>query len=253
MVSVIVPTYNEQQTIVATLESLRRARGDFEVMVADGESTDGTRALVEALVPGFPRPLQLLTGERNRAVQLNSAAELARGDVLLFLHADALLPPEALEALEVALRNDSTVGGNFSLAFEGDSAWSRFFTWVNRWRRFFGIYYGDSGLFVRREVFRRLGGFKPIPIMDDFEFLRRLEGVSNTVCLPPVVVVSDRRWRVQGVLRTLLSWVWVQALYSLGVHPKYLARWYKPVRDGGGTKPSESRTAECHLPANHPS
>ncbi len=103
-------------------------------------------------------------------------------------------------------------------------------------RRAWGIYYGDSGVFVRREVFARLGGFKTIPVMEDYEFIRRLEKAGRTAYLAPVLVVSDRRWRVQGVVRTLLSWVWVQALYCLGVPGARLARFYKPVRGGGARR-----------------
>jgi rSAM/selenodomain-associated transferase 2 len=230
MVSVVIPTYNEADGIVPTLEHLSRARGTFEVIIVDGESTDGTPASVETLVPAFPRPLRLLRAERNRARQLNRAVAAAGGGALLFLHADALLAPEAIESLEAALRDDAVVGGNFDVAFEGHSGWNRFFTWANRLRRRFGIYYGDSALFVRREVFERLGGFKSIPIMDDYEFVRRLERAGRTVCLSPRVRVSDRRWRVQGVFRTLWSWVVVQVLYSLGVPPQLLAHCYPPVR-----------------------
>ncbi len=251
MVSIIVPTYDEARVIPQTLEKLRRLRGDFEIIVVDGESTDSTRARVEALIPGFPHPLRLVTAPRNRAIQLNRAAEAARGEVFLFLHADVLLPPVAIESLEHALCENSIVGGNFSLAFEGDSGWNRFFTWANRVRRSFGIYYGDSGLFVRREIFRRLGGFKPIPILDDYEFVRRLERAGRTVCLPPVVVVSDRRWQLQGVFKTLLSWVWVQALYTLGIPPHYLVRWYKPVRDRREVKSTQFPRAESFSTASN--
>ncbi len=236
MVSLIIPTYNEAQVIARTLDQLRPVRGDFEVIVVDGKSRDGTRAVVENLIAAYPRPLRLVTAERNRGIQLNRAAELARGDALLFLHADVLLPAEAIEALEKALREASVVGGNFRLAFEGDTLWSRFFTWANHLRRAWGIYYGDSGVFVRRDVFARLGGFKTIPVMEDYEFIRRLEKAGRTACLAPVLVVSDRRWRVQGVVRTLLSWVWVQALYWMGVPGARLARFYKPVRGGGARR-----------------
>jgi rSAM/selenodomain-associated transferase 2 len=235
MVSVIIPTYNEERFIEQTLESLRRVRGNFEVIVVDGESTDGTRSCVEALISNFPQPLRLVTTERPRALQLNRAACIARGGTLLFVHADALVPAEAIESLESTLESRAIIGGSFSLAYDGESLWSRFFTWANRARRSFGIYYGDSGLFVRREAFRRLGGFKPISILDDYEFVRRMERSGRTACLEPVLVVSDRRWRVQGVVKTLSSWVWVQALYSLGLPPNLLARWYMPVRDGKRT------------------
>jgi len=236
LISVIIPTYNEAALIESALDSLRAVRGDFEVVVADGSSTDGTALRVESLAPGFPRRIRVSVTERNRGKQLNCAAGLATGHVLLFLHADARLPEDALESLECALTQESVVGGNFHLRFEG-GGWSRFFTWVDRTRRAFGIYYGDSGLFVRRTMFERLGGFKPIPLMEDYEFIRRLDRLTRrerlkTVCLPRAISVSDRRWRAQGVWRTMWTWFWIQSLYSVGVSPSRLARWYRPVRLG---------------------
>ena len=230
MVSVVIPTYNEATSIAAVLGRLKDVRGNFEVLVAEGSSTDQTAEIVRELAGAYPHPLQLVESVRNRAVQLNQAAKRAAGDSLLFLHADIFVPAETVEAMECSLRDPAVIGGNFQIVFEGDNLAERFFTWCYRVRRPFGIYYGDSGVFVRREVFDRLGGFKPIPIMDDYDFVRRMERAGRTVCLDPPMLVSDRRWRVQGLLPTLFSWVWIQTLFSLGVPAEYLARWYAPVR-----------------------
>jgi rSAM/selenodomain-associated transferase 2 len=235
MVSIIIPAYNEESCIPDALEQLKRVRGHFEVLVADGSSTDRTRELVLRTAAAYPHRLRLVESVRNRAVQSNKAAQVACGDSLLFLHADIRVPPEAVESLELSLLNPSVIGGNFQIVFEGDSAVEKFFTWCYRVRRPFGIYYGDSGLFVRREVFERLGGFNPIPIMDDYEFVRRMERAGRTACLNPPLLVSDRRWRVQGLMPTLFSWIWIQTLYSLGVPAERLALWYGPVRDGKGS------------------
>jgi len=242
MVSIIIPTFNEVQTVARTLDALRRVRGDFEVIVVDGESEDGTPAAVDAVMADFPRSLRLLAAPRLRGLQLNRAAGSARGEVFLFLHADALAAPEAVESVEAALQDDSVAGGNFVLAFGGESGWNKFFTWAARVRRWFGLYYGDSGIFVRRDVFERLGGFKPVPVMDDYEFVQRLEGAGRTVCLPSVLLVSDRRWKMQGVFRTLWSWVVVQGLYSLGIPPRRLSRWYPPVRGRAAAVAGTRRT-----------
>jgi rSAM/selenodomain-associated transferase 2 len=249
MVSIIIPTYNEAAIIAPALARLSRLRGDFEVIVADGASTDSTAALVESRLRSYSRVLLLLVCERNRAVQLNRAAKLARGEVLLFLHADANLAADALAYVERALARSEVVGGNFEIVFEGEDFWGRFFAWANHLRRRLGIYYGDSGVFVRRRVFEKLGGFKPIPIMDDYEFIRRLEQCGRTVCLPSVVRVSDRRWRGQGIARTLASRIVIQGLYSLGVPAERLARWYSPVREGpstAGILPEVMEEADTH-------
>jgi rSAM/selenodomain-associated transferase 2 len=231
MVSVVIPTYNEAASIAAVLGRLRRVRGDFEVLVAEGSSTDRTAEIVRELAGAYPHPLQLVESVRNRALQLNQAAKQAGGDFLLFLHADIFVPPETVEAVERSLCDPAVIGGNFQIVFEGGTFVESLFTWCYRVRRPFGIYYGDSGVFVRREVFERLGGFKPIPIMDDYEFVRRMERAGRTVCLEPPMLVSCRRWRVQGLLPTLFSWVWIQTLFSVGVPAEHLARWYAPVRN----------------------
>lgn len=231
MISIIIPTYNEQESIVRVLECLRAARGNFEVLVADGASSDRTRERAEALTKDFPHDLRVLACQRPRALQLNQAARASRGEALLFLYADTRVPSGAIAALEVAAQNPCLAGGNFDLVFEGDSAWDGFFTWVNRQRRKLGIYYGDSAIWVRREVFERMGGFKPLPIMDDYEFARRLERQGKTASLIPPLGVSDRRWRVQGAWKTLLIWLWIHTLYSAGVPARFLARFYKPIRE----------------------
>ncbi len=242
MVSLIIPTFNEERSLGRALAALARVRGEFEVIVVDGASTDSTVPIARAMTPLYAYPLRVMVTERNRALQQNRAAESARGEVLVFLHADTAAPPDAVEKITAALDNDSVVGGNFDLIFEGDSWVERFFTWAYRVRRPFGIYYGDSGIFVRRRVFEAMGGFKPLPIMDDYEFVRRLERRGRTACLPTSLITSDRRWRVQGLLRTLWSWVWIQALYSLGVPARYLAEWYRPVRESASNAPDNAPT-----------
>jgi len=231
MVSIVIPTYNEENCMPAMLARLKEVRGVFEVLVSDGNSTDHTREVVLQAAAGYPHRLRLIKAVRNRAIQFNHAAQQACGDSFLFLHADVLVPPDAVGAIEMSLRNPSVIGGNFQIIFEGNSPVTMFFNWCYRVRRPFGIYYGDSGIFVRREIFERLGGFKPIPIMDDYEFVRRMERAGQTVCLDSPLVASDRRWRVQGLFPTLFSWVWIQTLYSLGVPAEHLARWYGPVRN----------------------
>lgn len=232
MVSIVIPTYNEENYIPIMLARLEHVRGHFEVLVADGSSTDRTREVVLKTTAKYPHRLQLIETVRNRAIQSNSAAQKASAEVFLFLHADVIIPLDAVEVIEESLRNSSIIGGNFQLVFEGNSSVTAFFNWCYRVRRPFGIYYGDSGLFVRRQIFEALGGFKSIPIMDDYEFVRRMERAGRTVCLKSPLIASDRRWRLQGLFPTLFSWVWIQTLYSLGVPAEHLARWYGPVRNG---------------------
>ncbi len=230
MISIIIPTHNEEAQIGELLRNLFALPGVFEVIVVDGESRDGTSRIVDAMRGQWPNRLRLIETERYRAIQLNRGAEKARGDTLLFLHADARLPEQSLLNLEGELSRDGIVGGNFDIEFDGQGFWDQAFSRINRWRRRLGIYYGDSGIFVRRRVFDRLGGYRPMPILEDYEFARRLEASGRTALLRPPLAVSSRRWQVQGVGRTLWSWVVIQGLYLVGVSADRLAGWYKPVR-----------------------
>jgi cellulose synthase/poly-beta-1,6-N-acetylglucosamine synthase-like glycosyltransferase len=165
-----------------------------------------------------------------RAAQLNAAARAATGDVLLFLHADSRLPCDAYASLAEAWRTANVVGGNFALRFDGDGAFERVLGVIYRLQRRHGFYYGDSSVWVRREAFAELGGFREIPIMDDYDFVRRLERLGTTRGLPGPATTSARRWRAAGIPRTVLAWVLVRRLYVAGVAPDRLARLYRAVR-----------------------
>ncbi|MFQ5777701.1 MAG: TIGR04283 family arsenosugar biosynthesis glycosyltransferase [Terriglobia bacterium] len=237
MISVIIPTYNEESTIEGLLRQLRAQGNGCEILVADGASTDRTVALAE-------RTARVLVSEPNRGLQLNRAAREARGDVLLFLHADVRPPTGVLAALERVMADPAVVGGSFSLEFVGDGLPARVFTLIDRWRRPFGIFYGDAGLFVRRSVFERLGGFREWPLLEDYDFARRLVKAGRTVCLPQRLAVSSRRWKAgaegRGRLwRTMTAWFFIQVFFLLRVPPRWLARWYPPVREGQSRSDSE--------------
>lgn len=234
MISVIVPTYNEESTLEGLLQQLNEQGNGCEVLVADGASTDATVALAE-------RYARVVRCERNRGVQLNRAAQRAHGDILLFLHADVRLPEGALAAVENALADPRVAGGSFSLEFVGDGFPGRVFTRINQWRRGFGIFYGDSGIFLRRRVFERLGGFQEWPLLEDYEFARRLVRAGKTVCLPERLAVSSRRWQKgegsrRRLWRTMAVWFLIQTFFFLGVPARWLVRWYPPVRSARGQR-----------------
>jgi rSAM/selenodomain-associated transferase 2 len=223
MISVIIPTYNEEATIGVLLSQLREQAPEGDIVVADGSSADSTAALAQAFA-------RVVVTPANRGLQLNRGARAAHGEVLLFLHADVEFPAGGLAAIERVLADPDVVGGNFTLEFSGGDFPSRVFTRIDRWRRRFGIFYGDSGIFVRREVFERLGGFREWPVLEDYDFARRMLRAGKSVCLPQVVRVSSRRWNGR-LLRTLAAWLFIQSLYFLRVPPAWLARWYRPVRE----------------------
>jgi GT2 family glycosyltransferase len=163
-------------------------------------------------------------------MQMNAAAQCASGDVLLFLHADVRLGATALEMIRNVMADPVVVGGNFDIRYEGKDWAATAFTRINRLRRRCGVFYGDSGIFCRRFVFEALGGFMEWPILEDYEFGRRLRRAGKLAYLTEPIWVSDRRWRNAGLLPTMASWFFIQSLYYTGVPPKHLARLYRHIR-----------------------
>lgn len=239
MISVIVPALNEAGRLPHLLAALRIQEAAHDVIVVDGGSTDGTLEIARA---GGATTIQSAPG---RGGQLNAGAQCARGDVLLFLHADSGLPLGALSAVDVALAQEpSALGGNFRLLFDGEDGFS---TWLNgfyAWLRRRGFYYGDSGIFVRRTAYDELGGFKPIPLMEDYDFVRRLERAGQTLCISaPPLVTSARRFGGRHAVAIVTRWLKIHAYYHLGVSPARLVKIYDRQSEPGPIAVSLARLA----------
>ena len=225
LVSIIIPTLDEATTLGATLAALRALGGETEVIVVDGGSRDETLGVARR---GSARVVE---SERGRGAQLHAGACAARGDALWFLHADTLPPVDAVERIAAALAQDArAVGGNFRLRFDGTDGAARFLTWLYPRLRRLGLAYGDSGFFVRRAVYEQCGGFRPFPIFEDLDLLRRLKRCGRFVHLDAELVTSARRFAGRSFALTFARWSVLQGLYWLGVHPRRLARGYAPVR-----------------------
>lgn len=190
--------------------------------MVDGGSDDGT-ARVAARFP----PVRLLTGPRGRARQMNAGAREARGDVLLFLHADTRLPDGALAAIPTALDDPRAVGGRFDVQFDSPRPLLRTIAcFMNLRSRVSGIATGDQALFVRRSVFEATGGYPDMPLMEDIELCRRLKRRGRLAALRLRVTTSARKWEREGAVRTMaLMWA-LRFLYMVGVSPARLHRWY---------------------------
>ena len=228
-ISVIIPTLNEHLVLEKTL--IHTAALDLgELLVVDGGSTDITVPTAQDFCAKTP-DTQLITALRGRAHQMNAGAKASRGDVLLFLHADTQLPVGAGRIIESALSDRTVVGGRFDVRFDSSSAWSRIISsFMNRRSRLTGISTGDQALFVRRQVFERLGGFAEIPLMEDIDFSRRLKRAGRIAALRHTVTTSFRRWETQGPLRTILLMWTLRFLYWSGVSPHRLQDFYATVR-----------------------
>lgn len=222
--AIIAVSLNEAGNIEALLTHLS-ASGADEIILVDGGSTDGTVSRAKV----FP-DVKIIETAPGRGVQMNAGAAASRSDILLFLHSDVRLDTDAVPGIRAALRNPRIAGGNLDIRYEGGdlAAWA--FTLVNRMRLRFGGFYGDSGIWCRREVFESLGGYKNWPIMEDYEFARRLLYHGQLSFLKARIHVSDRRWRKAGAISTLFRWVLIQGLYTLGVPPSKLSNMYRMIR-----------------------
>lgn len=218
-VSIIVPVLNEEPGILATLQALESLEGEKEIFVVDGGSTDGTRQLVES------RGAEVVHAPRGRGHQQRAGAERASGQVLWFVHADTLPPADAIQHIARAVA-EGAAGGNFRLRFDGQSRAARQLTFVYPLLRFLGLCYGDSGMFVLREVYERVGGFREIALFEDLDLFRRLRREGRFVNLRCCLVTSSRRFEKRNLTVMWLHWIALQLLYWCGVSPNRLARWY---------------------------
>jgi rSAM/selenodomain-associated transferase 2 len=222
--SVIVPALNEERGIGETLRRARRP-GVREIIVVDGGSVDGTRAVAHELAN------VVLSAPRGRAAQMNAGAAYAGGDILLFLHADTLVPDGFAQVIVRACSEPGVVGGRFDVTLMPSSPLLRLTGELMNWRsRLSHIATGDQGIFIRRDVFMRLGGYADIPLMEDIDLSRRMKRAGRVACLPQRVTTSARRWQTQGVVRTILLMWSLRALYFLGVSPARLRRLYDDAR-----------------------
>lgn len=220
--SIIVPVLNESSSIVACLERLAAMRrAGAEVIVVDGGSAD------ESVTLATPLCDRVVSSERGRAVQMNRGAAVARGDVLLFLHADTQLPTNADRFLDAFTISDKA-WGRFDVRLSGRRRLFRVVAWfMNTRSRLSGIATGDQGIFVRRTVFEDLGGYRPLPLMEDVELCRRLRRISRPFCIHTPVVTDSRRWEQNGAWRTIVLMWRLRWRYWRGADPVDLAQAYR--------------------------
>jgi rSAM/selenodomain-associated transferase 2 len=222
LMSIVLPVLNEAQHIESTLAGLAplRRRG-VEVIVVDGGSHDDTVTRASALSD------VTLEAQRGRALQMNAGAAAAQGKVLLFLHADTLLPVGADGLVEQALASGG-LWGRFDVRIVGRHPMLRVVAALMNWRsRLTGIATGDQALFIRREAFERVGGFPDQPLMEDIEMSRRLGALAAPICIAERVATSGRRWESRGVWRTIILMWCLRWRYWRGESAQRLAEAYR--------------------------
>jgi rSAM/selenodomain-associated transferase 2 len=213
MISVIIPALNEERALPDTLASLFAQSGDYEVILVDGGSEDATAEVARA----WPL-VRVLAAPRGRAPQMNTGARVARGEILLFLHADTLLPPAAVARLNALERDPRCQAGGFHHRFSGSRWPLRVVSWLhNRRCAVTGVFYGDQAMFVRRSLFERLGGFPEQSMLEDVEFSERALAQARPTFLDEFVTTDSRKFEQMGPWRSLARCLLILACYELGL------------------------------------
>ena len=235
--SIIIPTLNEEQVLGKALVRLEDHKNSelIEVIVVDGGSSDTTLAIAKEA------GCRTIFSPRGRGRQMNAGVTAARGEVLLFLHADTLLPDNFSQRILNAVCLPSFAAGAFSLAIASPARSLATIAWFANLRsRWLQLPYGDQALFVTRDTFNAVGGFPEMAIMEDFVFIQKLKKAGRIIILPERVMTSARRWQNIGIVRTTLINQAIVCGYGLGVPPVILARWYRRMR-GVGRQPQCER------------
>jgi rSAM/selenodomain-associated transferase 2 len=223
-ISVIIPTLNEAGGIVQTLSQVRQA-GECEIVVVDGGSTDGTPELAR------PHADIVLSSARGRARQMNAGVQAATGEILLFLHADTVLPQGFSALVSQALCDSRIVGGRFDVRLDAPGWPFRMVeTMMNLRSRLTRISTGDQAIFVRRDTFLAVGGYPEVDLMEDLELSRKLKRAGQTACLRVRVTTSARRWQRDGVARTIVLMWMLRLCHFCGVPPQRLKAFYADTR-----------------------
>jgi rSAM/selenodomain-associated transferase 2 len=223
-ISVIIPALNEESSLPQTLEALTKLEHIGEIIVVDGRSADRT---VEIATEFGAKVVKFKPG---RGIQLHAGAREAQHEILWFLHADTLPPADADKEIIAALADKKTIGGNFNIRFDGERRAAKMLTRLYPKLRLLGLCYGDSAFFVRRDVYVKTGGFKDLPLFEDVEFYSRLKKQGHFAHLKSFVISSSRRFENRSFTLTFARWSLFQGLYWLGCPPRFLAKYYAPIR-----------------------
>lgn len=225
MLSIIVPVLNEQGQINSLIEHINGQDydGDFEIIIVDGDPQCGTIKAIR------DNSVICITSSKGRARQMNAGAAIARGAVLIFLHADTKLPEGALQKISQVLGNPKYIGGAFDLGIDSDRLILKYIAVRASFRsRLNRIPYGDQAIFIRKNYFDKIGGFRDIPLMEDVDLMRRIKKDGKKIhILRDKVITSARRWENEGAVYTTLRNQIIVFLYYLGVSPHKLAKLYK--------------------------
>jgi len=222
--SIVIPVLNEAGQINSLIEHLRKQnhQSSYEIIVVDGDPQGNTVGTIQ------DKDVITITSDKGRGKQMNAGAAAARGEILIFLHADTTLPDNALGKISRAMQNMDYVGGAFDLKIDSDRLFLKYISarasLRSHWNR---IPYGDQAIFIRKKYFDQIGKFKEIPLMEDVDLMRRIKKDGKKIfILPDKVTTSARRWERDGALYTTMRNQILVRLFYLGISPHRLAKYY---------------------------
>jgi rSAM/selenodomain-associated transferase 2 len=220
MISIIMPVYNLASHLKKVLRHTLDLHGDFEVIAVDGGSIDKSLDILQS----FPE-VKIYHASKGRSLQMNKGAQHAKGNILLFLHADSFLPENGLLQIEELMKDPTILGGSFYLKFDQSHPVLKIYSLFSRINHSL-FTYGDQALFCRTSVFQAIGGYKDIPLMEDVEIQFRMRKIGEFVKLSNAVTTSARRFKENGLIRQMLVDIALLVMYKLGASPYWLKRFY---------------------------
>lgn len=224
MISIVIPIYNEENILSKNSVHFRNLAHQAELIFVDGESTDKSVKIASNYG-------NVLHDKKGRATQMNSAAKSAKGDILFFLHADAHIHVKTVKNIEDTLRSADFIAGCLTQRIDKPDFIFRFIEGEGNIRaRITKIFYGDQGIFVKKDVFLKMGGFPKIPIMEDIVFSKKLKALGKTVVLKDKIFVSARRWEKRGIIKTTLMYTWINIMFRIGFSLDRIKQLYEDLR-----------------------
>lgn len=226
MISIITPILNESENIKPFLSHLNTLEGDFELILVDGGSTDNTISMIKKYKKIFQKNLSLEKTSQGRGKQMNEGAKIAEGNIFLFLHVDCTLEKDAINVIEKEIKSRKIIGGGMVQAFSNPDFFLRFISKYGNFRvKINKIFFGDFGIFIRKDIFEKVGGFDDIVFLEDVEFCKKVKRYGELIQINRKITTSSRRFHSIGKFKVTLMFITALLINLIGVRPKFLIKY----------------------------
>tara|TARA_A100001037_G_scaffold187394_1_gene167815 strand:- start:803 stop:1477 length:675 start_codon:yes stop_codon:yes gene_type:complete len=224
LISIIVPILNEASNIKTCIEKLKKLKGEKEIIFVDGGSKDNPKKIIG-------NNAKIFFETTGRGKQMNKGAFVSEGEILLFLHCDTTLPPEALQEIEIAFKDNEIIGGGFLHSFDTNNFFCRMISLSANIRTFTShIFFGDQAIFIRKSIFDKMDGYRDLPLFEDWNFSSRMKKHGKIKIIKNRISTSSRRIKSWGKIKTLYIWWGLSLLYLVGFSEEKLSKFYEDIR-----------------------